>query len=116
MDPTERRVTCCLSVENPSRQIGVYDGVWAGPHEFPEAVDDCRSLFDWANDDVFGVAERDRLILLSVLLIPESDANDVGLVEAMSMTGNLGVILKETQVLNPKLICVVVTFHGKVFA
>ena len=32
------------------------------------------------------------------------------------MTGNLGVILKETQVLNPKLICVVVTFHGKVFA
>jgi hypothetical protein len=50
-------------------------------------------------------------------LIPESDANDVGLVgEAMSMTGNLGVILKETQVLNPKLLCVAVTFHGKVFA
>jgi len=43
-----------------------------------------------------------------------TDANDVGLVEAMSMTGNLGVILK--QVLNPKLLRVAVTFHSKVFA
>jgi hypothetical protein len=80
LDPTERRVTC-LSVENPSRQIGVYDGVWAGPHEFPEVIDDHCSLFDWAHDGVFGAAERDHLILLSVFLIPESDANDVGLVE-----------------------------------